>query len=234
MPALELSVDRADLDRRSEAIITAMLLAGTRSIHASTKWLERRLEDQTKRSVKGRLWRAWKSDAYPAQGRPAYAPEGQVYVNGGKRSIGAMAYWTKPGINKKASGEWLAIPTPEAGVLGRNRNITPGEWERRNGIRLEYVHGKDGKPSRLVAEHVMFGANGIGVRVPTKKRLRNQRYINRDGSPARVQSVTIFVLIPFQRFANKVAVDPIVRQAEAYLAKDYRERTTAVGRRFSA
>lgn len=233
MRPLELSIDRTDLDRRSNAIITAMLLEGTRSIHASTKWLERRLEDATRRAVKGRLWRAWKSDAYPSQGRPAYAPEGQVYVNGGKRSKGAINYWTQPGVNKKASGEWLAIPTPEAGVIGRSRNITPGEWERRNGIRLEYVHGTDGKPSRLVAEHVVFGANGIGVRVPTKNRMRNQRYINRDGSPARTVSVTIFVLIPSQRFANKVTVDALVRSAQAYLANDYRRRTDAVGRRFN-
>ena len=233
MKPIELSIERTDLDRRSDAIITAMLLEGTRSIHASTKWLERGLEAATQRGVKGKLWRAWRSDAYPSVGRPAYAPEGQVYVNGGKRSKGAMAYWTQPGVNKKASGEWLAIPTPEAGVLGRGRNITPGEWERRNGVRLDFVYGGPGKASRLVAEHVFFGANGIGVRVPTKKRMQNKRYVNQDGTPARLRSVTIFVLVPFQRFANKVAVEPIVRSAEAYLASDYRRRTEAVGRRFS-
>lgn len=233
MQPIELSIDGAELDRRSQVIITAMLLEGTRSIHAATKWLERRLEQATQQGVKGRLWRAWKSEAFPAQGRPAYAPGGTVFVNGGKRSTGAMTYWTQPGVNKKSSGEWLAIPTPEAGVLGRTRNITPGEWERRNGVRLDFVYGGPGKASRLVAEHVLFGANGIGVRVPTKKRVKNRRYVNRDGTPARTQSVTIFVLIPFQRFANKVAVQPIVGQAEDYLASDYRRRTEAVGRRFS-
>lgn len=233
MKPIELSIDEGELDRRSQAIITATLLEGTRSIHAATRWLEKQLEDATRRGVKGRLWRAWKSDAYPVQGRPAYSPEGMVYVNGGRRSKGAMSYWTQPGVNKKQSGEWLAIPTDAAGVLGRGRNITPGEWERRNGIRLEYVHGKNGQASRLVAEHVLFGANGIGVRVPSKRRIKNQRYVNRDGTPARTENVTIFILIPFQRHANKVAVDSIVRSAEAYLAKDYRRRTEAVGRRFS-
>jgi len=233
MRPIELSIDQSELDARSQAIITAMLLEGTRSIHASTKWLERQLEDATRRSVKGRMWRAWKSEAYPSQGRGAYAPEGMVFVNGGRRSKGAMTYWTEPGVNKKASGEWLAIPNKEAGVLGRSRSITPGEWERQNGVRLDFVYGGPGKASRLVAEHVLFGANGIGVRVPTKKRMQNRRYVNRDGSPARVTSVTIFVLIPFQRFANKVAVDPVVRSAENYLATDYRRRTETVGRRFS-
>lgn len=233
MKPIDLSIDHGELDARSEALITAMLGEGTRSIHAATKWLERSLEDATQRSVKGRLYRAWKSDAYPAVGRPAYSPEGMVYVNGGSRSKGAMTYWTQAGVNRKTSGEWLAIPTPEAGVLGRGRNITPGEWERKNGVRLEFVYGGPGKASRLVAEHVFFGANGIGVRVPTKKRMQNKRYVNRDGSSARVQSVTIFVLIPSQRFANKLSIDPIIRAAEAWLEKDYRRRTEAVGRRFS-
>ena len=224
MKPIELSIDDGELDRRSQAIITAVLLEGTRSIHASTKWLERRLEDTTRRGVKGRLWRAWKSDAYPAQGRPAYSPEGMVYVNGGRRSKGAMSYWTQPGVNKKASGEWLAIPTAAAGVLGRSRNITPGEWERRNGVRLDYVHGKDGEASRLVAEHVLFGANGTGIRVPTRRRTQSQRYTNRDGTAAKTVDVPIFVLIPSQRFANKVSIDGIVASAGAELVRDFEIR----------
>lgn len=46
---------------------------------------------------------------------------------------------------------WLAIPTPAAGKFSRGGRNTPGEWERRSGLRLHFVYRRTG-PSLLVAE----------------------------------------------------------------------------------
>ena len=60
------------------------------------------------------------------------------------------AYDTGPLIRSK-SGFWLAIPTPAAGKSTRGGHITPGEWERRTGLRLRFIYRRRG-PSLLVAE----------------------------------------------------------------------------------
>ena len=60
------------------------------------------------------------------------------------------AHDTGPLIRSK-SGIWLAIPTPAAGKSTRGGRITPGEWERRTGMRLRFVYRRRG-PSLLVAE----------------------------------------------------------------------------------
>ena len=60
------------------------------------------------------------------------------------------AHDTGPLIRSK-DGFWLAIPTPAAGKSSRGGRITPGEWERRTGLRLRFVYRRRG-PSLLVAE----------------------------------------------------------------------------------
>ena len=60
------------------------------------------------------------------------------------------AHDTGPLIRSK-NGFWLAIPTPAAGKSTRGGRITPGEWERRTGLRLRFIYRRRG-PSLLVAE----------------------------------------------------------------------------------
>ena len=60
------------------------------------------------------------------------------------------AHDTGPLIRSK-DGFWLAIPLPAAGRGLRGGRITPGEWERRRGLRLRFVYRRTG-PSLLVAE----------------------------------------------------------------------------------
>ena len=45
---------------------------------------------------------------------------------------------TGPLIRSKY-GFWLAFPLPAAGKSTRGGRITPGEWERRRGLRLRFV-----------------------------------------------------------------------------------------------
>lgn len=60
------------------------------------------------------------------------------------------AHDTGPLIRSR-NGFWLAIPTPAAGKSTRGGRITPGEWERRTGLRLRFIYRRRG-PSLLVAE----------------------------------------------------------------------------------
>ncbi|MES1985477.1 MAG: DUF6441 family protein [Pseudomonadota bacterium] len=221
---IELEIDQKEIDRQVDVMLTALLKAGTAAVTSQTRALEKDLEALTRQNVKGNLWRAWRSDVFPKAGRASYNPVGQITLNGKGRTTGAITYWTKPGLNTAKNGFWLAIPTKFAGVLGRTRNITPGEWERQHGVELKFVYQGNGKPALLMAEQVVFGANGKGVRVLTKRRKQNARYINRDGSPAQKVDVPIFTLIPFQRFANKFSIDPVIARREGLLVQDLHER----------
>ena len=60
------------------------------------------------------------------------------------------AHDTGPLIRSK-DGFWLAIPTPAAGKSTRGGRITPGEWERRTGLRLRFIYRRRGA-SLLVGE----------------------------------------------------------------------------------
>jgi hypothetical protein len=53
------------------------------------------------------------------------------------------AHDTGPLIRSK-DGFWLAIPTPAAGPGLRGGRITPGEWERRTGLRLRFIYRRRG------------------------------------------------------------------------------------------
>jgi hypothetical protein len=142
-PALRAARDR----------VTRSVLADAReSVAEVTRALEKELEGLTRLAVKGKLWRAWKSDVFPSKGRIAREPTGTVYVNGGNRSVGAMTFFSQRGRIKGRAGQWLAIPTEAAGSRGRQRDLTPGEWEDRNGQKLRLIYGKNGRPGRLVAQ----------------------------------------------------------------------------------
>jgi len=60
------------------------------------------------------------------------------------------AHDTGPLIRSR-NGFWLAIPTAAAGKSARGGRITPGEWERRRGLRLRFIYRPRG-PSLLVAQ----------------------------------------------------------------------------------
>lgn len=217
----DLDVDDAGLDRELDRWISSVLRAGTGAVRATTRKLEQALESTTRTAVRGRLHRAWKSQAFPDADIAAYTPSGTIFVNGGKRSQGAMQYWTQPGINKAKSGRWLAIPTKAAGRGDRGRDLTPGEWERRTGVRLNFVYRGSNRPALLVAE-AKQGQGGPSFRRFTAARRRGGQ--NPD------VTVPIFVLIPFQRFANRIAIEPIVQRHQALLVQDYERRVAQLAR----
>jgi hypothetical protein len=123
-----------------------------------------------------RLAKTISSQAYPKAGASLNA----AVVVWSKAPVIVGAHDTGPLIRSR-NGFWLAIPTPAAGKSLRGGRITPGEWERRNGLRLRFVYRRSG-PSLLVAER----------RLNTRGRAVRSR--SRSGRGA--ATVPIFLLVP--------------------------------------
>lgn len=219
----DLTVDDAKLNRDLDRWISDVLRAGTQAVAATTRDLEKALEAATRSAVPGRLWRAWKSDTWPRNGGPAYVPTGRVFVNGksGPRSMGAMQYWTQPGINKAKSSRWLAVPLPSAFGGRRVRDASPAQWERQHGMKLQFVWRGANKPPLLVA---------VGATDRFGRMVKFNPAKVRGGQAQSQTSFPVFALIPHQRFANRVAIEPTVRRHEGILARDFEARVQKLER----
>lgn len=209
----KLEIDKLRLQGLSEEIITEVLQAGTDTVVKVTRRLEQEFEGLTRAAVPGKLWRAWKSQVEPRNHGPAYAPSGEVFVNGGTRSQRSMVYWTRAGINRAKNGFWLAIPLPAAGPNNRKRDMNPSEWEARTGIRLTYIPGRRGKNPYLAAVNATFSKNNKG---------HARKFTTARAAQGRQKTlIPIFVLIPFQKHANRISLEPAIRRAEASISSEF-------------
>ncbi|MET4129950.1 DUF6441 family protein [Roseovarius sp. MBR-6] len=138
--------------------------------------------------------------------RLANSIRSQTFPKAGESLNAAALVWTKapviigahdtgPLIRSK-DGFWLAIPTPAAGKSSRGGRITPGEWERRTGLRLRFVFRRRG-PSLLVAEG----------RLNTKGRAVASRSKTGRG----LTTVPIFLLVPQVKLRKRL---DLARDAE--------------------
>ena len=206
MPSIELQFDQREIDRSADLVVRAILTQAKGAVRAETRGLERDLEALTRQAAGGNLWRAWKSALFPRGSRLAGAPAGEVFVNGGSRTRGAMTYWSQAGVNRASGGFFLAVPTEYAGVNTRSRDLSPGDWERRTGQRLVFIYRGGGKPSLLVAE------------------------AGRRGRGGKRETLPIFVLIPAQRFANKFSIEPAVERRGRMLRDNFTRRMNRLRR----
>ncbi len=101
-------------------------------------------------------------------------------------------------IRSKA-GFWLAIPLPAAGKGRGGARLTPGEWEKRRGMRLRFVYRRRG-PSLLVADG-RLNTRGLGV-------------ASRSKTGRGRATVPIFLLVPQVRLPKRLDLD---RDAERAL-----------------
>ena len=133
------------------AVMAAEIKAGEKAVSAAMREAGTNLKS---------AWRGQITQAGLGR-RLANSIRSQTYPKAGE-SLGAAALvWSKapeiirahdrgPLIRSK-NGFWLAIPTAAAGKGRKGGRITPGEWERRRGLRLRFVYRRSG-PSLLVAE----------------------------------------------------------------------------------
>ena len=132
--------------------------------------------------------------------RAANYPKGQPSLNAAalvwsKAPVIIGTHDTGPLIRSK-DGLWLAIPTPAAGKGARGRRLSPGEWERRRGLRLRFVYRRRG-PSLLVADGRL---NNRGLGVASRSKTGRGR-----------STVPIFLLVPQVKLAKRL---DLARDAE--------------------
>ena len=126
----------------------------------------------------------------------------QTYPKAGESLKAAALVWSKapeivgahdtgPLIRSK-DGFWLAIPTAAAGTGLKGGRITPGEWERRRGLRLQFVYRRRG-PSLLVAEGRL---NNRGLGVASRSKTGRGKV-----------TVPIFVLVPKVKLQKRLDLE---------------------------
>jgi hypothetical protein len=141
-----------------------------------------------------RLARTIRVAQYP-KGKPSLNAAALVWS---QAPVVVGAHDTGPLIRSR-NGFWLVIPTPAAGKSARGGRITPGEWERRRGMRLRFIYRPRG-PSLLVTEG-RLNARGVGV-------------ASRSKTGRGLTTVPIFLLVPQVKLRKRLDLD---RDAKAAL-----------------
>lgn len=182
------------------AVMAAEIKAGERAVSAAMREAGNDLKS---------AWRGQITQAGLGQ-RLANSIRSQTYPKVGESLSAAALVWSKAPqiINahdaglmiRSKSGFWLAIPMAAAGKGPRGRRITPGEWEKRRGMRLRFVYRR-GAPSLLVADG-RLNSRGLGV-ASRSKTGRGQ------------STVPIFLLVPQVRLAKRLNLARDAERAQA-------------------
>jgi hypothetical protein len=173
-------------------IVNAMraeILAGEKAVSAAMRAAGSNLKSDwraqiTRARLGQRLANTIRSKTYPAAGE-SFDAAALIWSNA-PQIIGA--HDTGPLIRSK-DGLWLAIPTPAAGKGTRGKALTPGEWERRRGLRLRFVYRRGG-PSLLVADG-RLNSRGFGV-------------ASRSKTGRGKATVPIFLLVPQVKLSKRL------------------------------
>ena len=192
---------KLDLSVTSD-IVTAMraeVLAGEKAVTAAMRAAGNDLKSSwraqiTRARLGQRLANTIRSKTFPAAGESLEAAA--LIWSNAPQIIGA--HDTGPLIRSK-DGFWLAIPTPAAGKGTRGKALTPGEWERRRGLRLRFVYRRGG-PSLLVADGRL---NSRGLGVASRSKMGRGK-----------ATVPIFFLLPQVKLAKRL---DLARDAERAL-----------------
>ena len=192
---LDLSVT-GDIVNAMRAEILAGEKAVTAAMHAAGSTLKSDWRAQITRARLGQgLANTIRSKSFPAAGESLEAAA-LVWSNA-PQIIGAH----DPGpLIRSKDGFWLAIPTPAAGKGTRGKALTPGEWERRRGLRLRFVYRRGG-PSLLVADG-RLNSRGLGV-ASRSKTVRGKA------------TVPIFLLVPQVKLAKRLSLARDAERAQA-------------------
>ena len=142
---------KLDIDPDIVAMMAAEVAAGERAVTAAMREAGTGLKTAWRLQITGaglgpRLANSIRSQNFPRSGESLDA----AALVWSKAPVIVGAHDTGPLIRSKQR-LWLAIPTEAAGRGLRGGRITPGEWERRRGLRLRFVYRRSG-PSLLVAE----------------------------------------------------------------------------------
>ena len=190
---LDISVDLV-------AVMAAEIKAGERAVTAAMRDagtdLKAAWRGQIAQAGLGRrLATSIRSQSYPRAGESLRA----AALVWSKAPVIIGAHDTGPLIRSR-DGFWLAIPLPAAGKSLRGGRMTPGEWERRRGLRLRFVYRRRG-PSLLVADG-RLNSRGLGVG-------------SRSKTGRGKATVPIFLLLPQVKLAKRLDLARDAERAQA-------------------
>ena len=183
---------KLDITPDLAAMMAAEIKAGEKAVTAATREAGTSLKTAwrgqiTSAGLGQRLARTIRSEQYP-KGQPSLNAAALVWS---KAPDIVSAHDTGPLIRSR-NGFWLTIPTAAAGKSRRGGRITPGEWERRTGLRLRFVYRRS-SPSLLVAEgRLNKGGRAVASRSKTGRGLT---------------SVPIFLLVPQVKLPKRLDLD---------------------------
>ena len=185
-----------DIDPDIVAMMRDEIAAGERAVSAAIREAGTGLKMAWRGQITGaglgtRLARTIRSEQFP-KATPSLNAAAVVWS---KAPVTVGAHDTGPLIRSR-NGFWLAIPTAAAGKSQRGGRISPGEWERRSGLRLRFIYRRTG-PSLLVAEG----------RLNTKGRAVASRSKTGRG----LTTVPIFLLVPQVKLPKRL---DLARDAE--------------------
>jgi hypothetical protein len=181
----------AEVKAGEKAVTVAMRAAGT---GLKTDWRGQ----ITGAGLGQRLSRTIRSEQYP-KGQPSLNAAALVWSRAPQI---IRAHDTGPLIRSK-DGFYLAIPTEAAGKGTRGKALTPGDWERRRGLRLRFVYRRRG-PSLLVADRARINTRGQAV-ASRAKTGRNQ------------VTAPIFLLVPQVKLPKRLDLDRDAARAHGSL-----------------
>jgi hypothetical protein len=189
-----------DIGAMMAAEITAGEQAVTKAVGDAGTGLKTAWRGQiTSAGLGQRLARTIRAAQYP-KGKPSLNAAALVWS---QAPVVVGAHDTGPLIRSR-NGFWLAIPTPAAGKSARGGRITPGEWERRRGLRLRFIYRQRG-PSLLVAEG-RLNTRGVGV-------------ASRSKTGRGLTTVPIFLLVPQVKLRKRLDLDMDARAAQDKIPK---------------
>ncbi len=185
-----------DLSPDLVAVMGAEIKAGEKAVSAAMREAGSGLKNAWRHQIAQaglglRLANSIRSQTYPKSGESLKA----AALVWSKAPVIIGAHDTGPLIRSK-DGFWLAIPTAAAGKGLKGGRITPGEWERRRGLRLRFVYRRRG-PSLLVADG-RLNSRGLGV-------------ASRSKTGRGKATVPIFLLVPQVKLAKRL---DLARDAE--------------------
>lgn len=206
--------DSAALRARVTGFENDVLRQARESLRTVGKGVERDLESATEAAGLGRLAKAWNSTVYPKTGL-AEAPSVRIYPKGKSRTLGAILAYSQGATIKGTRGQYLAIPTPAAGQkrVGRGGGapLTPGEWERRTGLRLRFVYRRN-RPSLLVLDEGVLSGKTGRARLNTARRRETGR---------NNQTIPIFILVKQVTVKKRFSISAVTAGAGARLEADF-------------
>jgi hypothetical protein len=190
-----------NIDPDIVALMREEIAAGERAVSTAIREAGAGLKSAWRGQITGaglgaRLARSIRSAQYP-KGKPSLNAAALIWS---KAPVILGAHNTGPLIRSK-NGFWLAIPTPAAGKSARGGRISPGEWERRTGLRLRFIYRRQG-PSLLVAEG-RFNTKGRAV-------------ASRSKTGRGLLTAPIFLLVPQVRLQKRL---DLAAAAEAELGR---------------